>query len=294
MLAVDRALIVGAEGLVAELTQPFEPFVGTHAPPQVVSAQRVWLYDSRKREMDTPYAIEIRAEVTSTQDVARELLTAAPEQPVLVVAERQTAGRGRTGNSWETAPRALAATLAFYTRWRREDLPLIPLVAGLTARAAVRDRTGVLAALKWPNDIVTDAGKLGGLLVEASGALVAVGCGINLWWPQPPAGVAGAVPADPGPDLAAEIAADWASRLVPSLVEAEAEWDRDEYLAACSTLGQHISWEPNGTGVAIDIDPMGGLVVDTGSGRLTLRSGSVASVRDATLAGDSAIEGRPS
>ena len=127
-----------------------------------------------------------------------------------------------------------------------------------------------------------------------TGTVEVAGGAHNLWWPQPPAGVAGAVPEDPGPDLAAEIAADWASRLVPSLVEAEAEWDRDEYLAACSTVGQHISWEPNGTGVAIDVDPTGGLVVDTGSGRLTLRSGSVTSVRDATLAGDSATEGRPS
>jgi BirA family biotin operon repressor/biotin-[acetyl-CoA-carboxylase] ligase len=210
---------------------------------------------------------------------------------VLVVAERQTAGRGRTGHDWQTAPRAVAASLALRTRWQPSEQTLVPLIAGLAARRAVGNHTRVNPRLKWPNDLVTDAGKVGGLLVEATDGIILVGCGVNLWWPQPPPGFGGVLTEDPGPGTSVAIARDWADSLVPTLLRPEGRWDRTGYVAACETIGQEITWEPGGGGVAVDIDPAGGLVVETATGQVTLRSGSVRNVRAATLAADSSGEG---
>jgi BirA family biotin operon repressor/biotin-[acetyl-CoA-carboxylase] ligase len=136
-----------------------------------------------------------------------------------------------------------------------------------------------------------DTGKVGGLLVEAADDVVIIGCGLNLWWPQPPTGFAGVLATDPGSAAAAEVAPGWADEVVRALSRTAGEWDRAGYVAVCETIGQEITWAPNGAGVAVDIDATGGLVVDTPAGRTTLRSGSVRSVRDATLAADPPGEG---
>ncbi|MGI8518457.1 MAG: biotin--[acetyl-CoA-carboxylase] ligase [Acidimicrobiia bacterium] len=96
--------------------------------------------------MPTPYSTHVYEEVTSTQDVAREL---SEFGPVLVVASRQTAGRGRSGAAWETAPRALAMSLRFDPfEWPSDRRTLIPLATGI-AVARLWD-----LALKWPNDLL--------------------------------------------------------------------------------------------------------------------------------------------
>jgi BirA family biotin operon repressor/biotin-[acetyl-CoA-carboxylase] ligase len=210
---------------------------------------------------------------------------------VLVVAERQTAGRGRIGNDWQTAPRAVAASLGLRTSWPAEEQGLIPLLAGMAARRSIEANTGVLPGLKWPNDLVTEQGKVGGLLVEAADGDIIVGCGINLWWPQAPGGFAGVVNEDPGSEVVVSVARDWADSLTQSLSESTGRWDRAGYVAACETIGREITWEPEGKGTAVDVDDRGGLIVRSAAGRLTLRSGAVRTVRDATLAGDSSDEG---
>ena len=90
---------------------------------------------------------------------------------------------------------------------------MIPLLAGMAARRSIEANTGVLPGLKWPNDLVTEQGKVGGLLVEAADGDIIVGCGINLWWPQAPGGFAGVVNEDPGSELVVSVARDWADSL---------------------------------------------------------------------------------
>ncbi len=220
--------------------------------------------------MATPYSLHIFDEVTSTQDVARSL---CGDGPVLVVAHRQTAGRGRTGRAWENAPRAVAASYAFRTRWPEAERGPIPLVAGLAA-AEILD-----VGLKWPNDLVTDRGKVGGLLVEASGALVIVGCGVNLWWPSPPPGRAGVHDADPGSPEVERFARAWVDLLVELLESGPHAWPRGRYRRRCRTLGAEITWEPEGRGRAVDVDSSGGLQVETSTGVVVLHSGEVHHVR---------------
>lgn len=226
--------------------------------------------------MDTPYSVVELAETGSTQDDARGLFEGTP---VLVLAARQTRGRGRTGATWETAPRAVAASLAFRPRWEPESWPLLPLLAGIAAARAVG---GVL--LKWPNDIVVGDAKAGGILVEAGDGVVVAGLGLNLWWPGAPPGTTALAGEDPGPAAPRRIAEAWAAAFV-ALVEAGPErWPRDEYRRLSATLGRLVTWESGDEGDrggAIDIAADGGLVVETEAGLRTLRSGAVRHVRPA-------------
>jgi BirA family biotin operon repressor/biotin-[acetyl-CoA-carboxylase] ligase len=222
--------------------------------------------------MAPPYSVVRSAVTASTQDDAR---AAFRGEPVLVVADRQTAGRGRSGAAWETAPRAVAMSLALIPAWTAERWGAIPLTAGV---AACR---WLPVGLKWPNDLIRHGDKVGGILVEASEGVVIVGMGVNLWWPEPPAGVGAIDDTDPGPALGAELAGAWAADLLTLL--AGSDWPRDEYRSASVTLGEVITWSTAGdttsSGRAIDVGHDGALVVDTGAGIVEIRTGAVTHVR---------------
>jgi BirA family biotin operon repressor/biotin-[acetyl-CoA-carboxylase] ligase len=225
--------------------------------------------------MATPYVTLIRNVVASTQDLAAERFDAT-DVPVLVVAGRQTAGRGRSGNDWWQAVRAVAASLAFSPdMFPVEDS--FSLAVGLAVRDAIGRVCAVAVNLKWPNDIVLGAAKVAGVLVERSDERVVVGCGINLYWPEPPDGACGLFDADPGPTLGETLSEAWASRII----DTEGHWDRAAYVAACTTIGADITWQPTGRGTVVTVDDIGGLVVETDTGRVTLRSGEVTTIRPA-------------
>lgn len=127
-------------------------------------------------------------ETGSTQDAARRL---AGDRPGLVVlADRQTRGRGRLGRSW-TASAGASVTATFVLDGTRLDDATLSLVAGLAALEAVDLGTGRFG-LRWPNDVVERASsgrKAAGVLVERSGALAYVGVGLNVLqheadWPE--------------------------------------------------------------------------------------------------------------
>jgi BirA family biotin operon repressor/biotin-[acetyl-CoA-carboxylase] ligase len=106
-------------------------------------------------------------------------------RPVLLLADEQTAGRGRRGQRWHSAPgEGLTLSLAVVLRRPLRELAALPLVAGVAVARALRALGVARAALKWPNDIVVDGAKLGGILAETkslNGAIKAVvGVGINL------------------------------------------------------------------------------------------------------------------
>ena len=216
--------------------------------------------------MATPYLQLWAEEVASTQDLARAELD---HLPVVVAAQRQTAGRGRGGAAWLSAPRGLAVSLA--SRPADEDLRPFSLMAGV---AAVRCLEGV--SLKWPNDLIAAGAKVGGILVERAAETV-IGMGVNLWWPEAPEGMGALRSTDPGPELHAQVAGLWAAELM-RLIDAD-DWPIDEYRSVCSTLGKEISWEPDGRGTAVDVTSDGALMVESSGKRRTLTSGEVRHVR---------------
>jgi len=101
----------------------------------------------------------------STNDLAKRLAREGLAEGTVVVAEEQTEGRGTKGRIWHSPPgQGLYASVIL--RPRRTDLSLLPLAAGVGCVEAIREATGVEAALEWPNDIVRGGRKLGGILCE--------------------------------------------------------------------------------------------------------------------------------
>ena len=234
--------------------------------------------------MATPLLILHLEEVVSTQHEARSRAEDSGRVPLLLIADRQARGKGRAGRTWLTAPRALACSLVVAPGWDRHRWSTISLIAGLAARRALMDTTAVEPMLKWPNDIVVTAGKIGGILAEAESSLVVIGLGVNLWWPDPPEGIAAVHGEDPGGGEAPALAEAWAESVVSRLEGSPDDWGRDAYRRACSTLGTSVTWEPDGKGEAVGVAFDGGLIVETARGPITLHSGSVHTIRPTTVA----------
>jgi BirA family biotin operon repressor/biotin-[acetyl-CoA-carboxylase] ligase len=129
-------------------------------------------------------ALRYAESIGSTNDAALSLATAGEPEGSSVLADEQTAGRGRRGRSWSSPPGAgLYLSVILRGAGLTASPGLVTLGAGTAAAAAVQTATGLPVRLKWPNDLVIGAEwrKLGGILCEAQGpdALV-VGIGINL------------------------------------------------------------------------------------------------------------------
>jgi BirA family biotin operon repressor/biotin-[acetyl-CoA-carboxylase] ligase len=121
-----------------------------------------------------PYLYERSCESTQA------LLTDSLPEGACAVTELQSAGRGRLGRRWE-APAGAAVLVSVLLRPPPErPLPQLSLVAGLAAARAVESALGRPAQIKWPNDVLVDTRKVGGVLAEARGRAVAVGIGVNV------------------------------------------------------------------------------------------------------------------
>lgn len=122
----------------------------------------------------------IRESVGSTNDEARVLGEAGAADGIIVIAERQTAGRGRRGAAWFSPP---GESLAFSVLVRpTEPKPLWPrlaLAAGV-AVAEAAEALGLQASIKWPNDVLIGHRKVAGILVEAGRDFAVLGIGLNV------------------------------------------------------------------------------------------------------------------
>ncbi len=120
----------------------------------------------------------------STNDLARELAIAGEEEGTVIIAEEQTKGRGRKGRSWYS-PKKSGLYASVILRPPKSEVSLIPLVAGIAVREALLDTIGVEVWLKWPNDLVWEEKKLGGILCESGFygnrlSFVILGIGLNI------------------------------------------------------------------------------------------------------------------
>ncbi len=194
--------------------------------------------------------------------------------PVLVVADKQIVGRGRQGRVWSQPDRGMFASVAFASHWDLSARTLIPLITGVAMRRALSDRFDIHVGLKWPNDLMLDADKVGGILAEMSESSVVVGCGVNLWWDDPVRGAGALFSMDPGRDAAVALAESWASGLLEIIEEGSNAWPRTEYEDASVTIGREVQWQ-EGHGRASAIADDGGLIVQQDGIEITLHSGEV-------------------
>jgi BirA family biotin operon repressor/biotin-[acetyl-CoA-carboxylase] ligase len=198
----------------------------------------------------------------------------------VLVAEHQTAGRGRLDRRWDAPP---GANLLVSVLFRTVPSPASTLTQrmGLAAIDACRATAGVDAVLKWPNDLLADERKLAGILAQrtADGSIV-VGLGLNVGWAPE-----GAVSVH---DAAASVARPAPlDVLVALLIAFDALPDDigDRYRSALATLGRRVDVQvPGGRidGRAVNVDADGRLVVvDTCGLTHHLDVGDVVHVRDA-------------
>jgi len=120
-------------------------------------------------------------ETTSTNDAARQWTREGAPDGATVVADHQTAGRGRLGRSWHSPP-GVNLYLSQIHRGPFDQPTLLPLLGALATREAVQKHLppDLTAAIKWPNDILVDKYKLAGILCELADEVIIIGIGINI------------------------------------------------------------------------------------------------------------------
>lgn len=133
------------------------------------------------------YQIRHLTEVDSTNDEARCMAAQAEPMPTWIVADRQTAGRGRRGRVWESPVGNLMTTLYLPQQFSSTQAGQVAFVAGLALESTVRALLGETASvtLKWPNDVLVNGKKASGILLESTMRdakidWMAVGLGLNL------------------------------------------------------------------------------------------------------------------
>ncbi|MFJ6804966.1 biotin--[acetyl-CoA-carboxylase] ligase [Streptomyces anulatus] len=232
-------------------------------------------------------SLEVVESTGSTNtDLAGQARGGTVGEGAVLVAEEQTAGRGRLERTWTAPPRS-GLFLSVYLE--PGDIPVerwgwVPLLAGVAAATGLAKSAGVDMSLKWPNDLLVavqgEERKTGGILGEFAGDGIVVGLGINVSLradelPAPTAGslaLAGAVSTDRETLLRAVLRSleDWYGRWKAADGDAAASGLQAAYAAGCATLDRTVRAElPGGkslVGEAVAIDGDGRLVLSTEDG----------------------------
>ncbi len=226
-------------------------------------------------------------EATSTNDLCWAHLAqvgAAAADGYVAISDYQTAGRGRFRRAW-LAPRASSLLISTLLLLPRKPLLIqrLPLIAGIAACAAARQISQVDVQLRWPNDLICQHRKIGGVLVEsrpqtADQAALVIGVGINCLqhaahFPPDLRGRAASLDmVSPTPisrfDLAAELIGQLDTWLAESLL-LSAETVRARWLELAEPLGQRVALIHAGRrfyATTVELDPTGGLLVHLESG----------------------------
>ncbi|OBG24846.1 biotin--[acetyl-CoA-carboxylase] ligase [Mycobacterium sp. 852002-51057_SCH5723018] len=214
----------------------------------------------------------------------------------VLIAEHQTAGRGRHGRGWSASPRAqitmsvgVSVVDVPVAGWGW--LPLATGVAVLDAVAPLLDGAGVRAGLKWPNDVLAGGGKLAGILAEVAKPVVVIGLGLNVT--QAPEEVDGpgatslldlGVPAPDRAQLVRALLRELGRRIVAWRAARGADWAlAADYRARSLTIGSQVhAYLPGGkelVGTAGGIDDHGRLYVETGGQTAVISAGDVVHLR---------------
>ncbi|MFJ5635373.1 biotin--[acetyl-CoA-carboxylase] ligase [Streptomyces goshikiensis] len=241
--------------------------------------------------------------VPSTGSTNSDLAARAGELPegAVLVAEEQTAGRGRLDRSWVAPARSglfFSVLLKPGAAVPQERWGWLTLLAGVAAATGLSRAAGVDTALKWPNDLLVivdgEERKTGGILAERVGDGVVLGIGLNVTLtdaelPVPEAGslaLAKASVTDREPLLKAVLRSleEWYGEWRAAGGDPAASGLQETYAAGCATLGRHVRAElPGGrrlTGTAEAVDADGRLVVRTAEGeREPVGAGDVVHLR---------------
>lgn len=231
----------------------------------------------RAKRPDLGLSVHWRDSVSSTMDVAAALAADPGLTMPIVIADAQTAGRGRRGHTWESPP---GAGLYLSLVWRpvgMTTLPLLTLAAGVGVREGIAAATGLAPNVKWPNDLLVGNRKLAGLLAEgvAIGSpeqAVILGVGVNLMAAAYPAAVAARATSIEGELGRGVDRGVVMCEIIEALVNRLASLGRDPggilqawRAASPSAVGTRVEWDDK-HGVTAGIDDTGALLVKTHDG----------------------------
>ena len=196
--------------------------------------------------------------IYNTQEYA---LSELSNEPIFVISYSQEKGKGTSNRTWLNADQALACSLAV----KQEDIKLqnslIPLLSGYVFTEVLKD---INLRLKWPNDIILNNLKVGGILVEKSGNNICIGMGINYFWEKPAIPEAGSLFTKKQEDSLINLhAEEWASKVLFSL--AKNNFDLGKYKQKLQTIGKIVEY-PEGRGWAEDINDDGSLKIKSTDG----------------------------
>ncbi|MEX0993857.1 MAG: biotin--[acetyl-CoA-carboxylase] ligase [Solirubrobacterales bacterium] len=219
--------------------------------------------------------------IGSTNDRARELAAAGAPDRTVLVADRQTAGRGRQGRTW-VAPPGHSLTFSLLVRTEDDQLRDLPIVAAVAVCEACERIAGVEAQIKWPNDVWIERRKVAGILIEArpqeSWAVVGVGVNVNTSEDEFPPELresATSLAIASGSEVSRDELLDAMFERLTGLLDERPEAALDAYRTRDALFDRQIEWS-SGAGTAKGIDERGNLVVFTGEGkRVALDAGEV-------------------
>jgi BirA family biotin operon repressor/biotin-[acetyl-CoA-carboxylase] ligase len=233
------------------------------------------------------------SEVASTNDIVAAAAESGAAEGIVIAADAQHAGRGRFGRTW-ASPHGAGLYVSTLFRPDPPVLRLVTIAAGVAIADGIRAATGLHLHLKWPNDVVADAGanarKVAGILAEGGADAdgrpwVVLGFGINVLSASLPRDLVRQAtsleqelgrPVDRGMVLAeclAALAHRYAQLQHGGAADVVADW-RDR---AARTLGRAVEWNDGAvkTGVAHDVDEHGALIIRTNGGTVRLISGEL-------------------
>ena len=217
-----------------------------------------------------PWRVEWFATLDSTNRRALDAARDGAPGGLVVVADEQTAGRGRLGRTWEAAA---GSSLLVSVLLRRAGEPgRAVMAAGVALAGAVEQVAGIPARLKWPNDLVVDDRKLAGLLAEADGDALVVGAGCNVNWeafPEDLAATATACNLEAGRPVDRDALLDvFLDRFATALASGDAVVE--DYRARLATVGRTVRVEhvrgDDVVGTAVGVTDAGALVVRDAQG----------------------------
>ena len=234
-------------------------------------------------------AVEVVAQTGSTNAdlLARAGTLAAP---LLLIAEHQSAGRGRAGRSWLSSPEG---SLTFSLAWRFDGGPQALLGLPLAVGVALADTLGTLGQqvqLKWPNDVLKDGDKLAGILIETQsapdgGTWCVIGIGLNLLMPDEMEAQLGRSAA--GMPWLAQMDRDaLMAALLDGLAGCLREFTARGFAAFSARWNLRHAWQGETVvlldqgvvlheGRAAGVDDSGRLLLDTSEGRIAIMAGDV-------------------
>jgi BirA family biotin operon repressor/biotin-[acetyl-CoA-carboxylase] ligase len=263
-------------------------------------------YDGASVSVPPGWSVSFADVVTSTQSLIRAAAMSGAPGGTAIIADVQTAGRGRRDRSWQAPP---GTSLLMSWLWRPDPVPAsrwgwLPLLVGVAVCDALRDCAALPLMLKWPNDVLAvdvvgprRPGKVGGVLVERldtpRGAAAVIGSGLNVVQDATQLPVHSATSLR----LAGASGLARSDLLVPLLTALQARFTAwcdaagdaqacglaEAYRRHCATIGRpvlvHLPGDVQLTGTAARVDDHGRLVVMAEDGEHVVGAGDVVHVR---------------